>query len=176
MKNKSAYVTQGALTVALYVVLTIISNFFGLASGIVQVRLSEALTILPVFIPAAVPGLVVGCIISNVITGCAAYDVIFGALATLIGAHGTQMLWKLCSGRLDGRLSRLLAVIPPIASNTLIVPWILSKVYDFEGSILYFTATVFLGELISAGIGGQLLAKTLEPYREKLMKSQGPAD
>ena len=168
MKNKSGTIAQGALTAALYIILTLISNSFGLASGIVQIRLSEALTMLPIFIPSAVPGLFVGCFLSNLITGCAVYDVIFGSLATLIGAFGTRRVWKLCAGRFDGRLGKILAGIPPIVSNTVMIPWILSAVYHFEGSVFYFTVTVFLGEVLSAGVGGQLLAGALEPYREKL--------
>ena len=171
MKNKSLYAAQGAMVAALYIVLTLISNSFGLASGIVQIRLSEALTILPVFISSAVPGLFAGCIISNLITGCAAYDIVFGALATLTGAYGTRLIWKRCSGKLNCKVCRLLSGLPPIISNTLIIPWILSKVYGFEGSVLYFATAVFLGEVISAGLGGQLLARALEPYREKM--SQG---
>lgn len=158
MTNKSAYIAQGALVAALYIILTLISNLLGLASGIIQIRLSEALTLLPVFIPAAVPGLFVGCIISNLITGCAMPDIIFGALATLAGAYGTYYL----------RRHRYLSSLPPILSNTIIIPWILSIVYNFEGSIVYFAATVFIGELISAGILGQLLIKVLEPYRNRL--------
>ena len=168
MKNKSIYTAQGALIAALYIILTLISNFIGLASGVIQIRLSEVLTILPIFYDSAVPGLFVGCIISNILTGCAVYDVIFGALATLIGAYGSRMIWKNCANRSHNRLCKVPAVIPPIVSNTLIVPWILSAVYDFDGSVLFFTATVFLGEVISAGIGGLLLAAALEPYRDVL--------
>lgn len=151
MNNRTSIVVQGALIGALYVILTVISNLFGLASGVIQIRLSEALTILPAFTPAAIPGLFVGCILSNIITGCMPLDVIFGALATLIGAYGTYLLRK----------RRMLASIPPILANTLIIPWVLSWVYSFEGSVGYFTVTVFIGELISAGLLGQLLARKI---------------
>ena len=90
--------TQGAMIAALYVVLTFIANLAGLASGVIQVRLSEALTILPVFTAAAVPGLAVGCVLANLLTGCAIWDVVFGSLATLIGAVGTRLLRKKKSG------------------------------------------------------------------------------
>ncbi len=158
MKNRTSVIVQGALIAAAYTVLTIFSNMFGLASGVIQIRLSEALTVLPVFTPAAVPGLFAGCIISNILTGCSPLDVIFGSIATLIGAGGTYLL----------RNHRIFASIPPIAANTLIVPWILSLVYSFEGSMIYFTVTVFAGELISAGILGQLLRKALEPHADRL--------
>lgn len=77
---------QAALIAAMYVVLTWVANLLRLANGVIQVRFSEALTILPFFTPAAIPGLFVGCIISNTITGSAIWDILFGSLATLIGA------------------------------------------------------------------------------------------
>lgn len=93
MNKKNIYLlTQAAMIAALYVVLTFIANAFGLANYSVQVRFSEALTILPFFTPAAIPGLFIGCLISNILTGCAIPDIIFGSLATLIAAFGT---WKL---------------------------------------------------------------------------------
>ena len=110
MKNKKAYfITQAAVIAALYVVLTLFINAFDLASGAIQVRISEALTILPYFTPAAVPGLFIGCLLSNFMTGAAIWDIIFGSLATLIGAIGTYLLrkWKWC------------APLSPILSNTI---------------------------------------------------------
>ena len=165
MHNKSNYIVQGALIAALYVILTIFSNLFGLASGIIQVRLSEALTVLPIFIPAAVPGLFVGCLIANVLTGCALLDIILGALATLVGAYGTLLIGR---HKPHSRLGNSLASIPPILVNTLVIPPILAFVYNFEGSIIYFASNVFIGELISAGLLGQLLLKALVPYKDKI--------
>ena len=79
MRNKKVlFITQGAVIAAIYVVLTYIVSLLGLTNGVIQVRLSEALTILPVFTPAAIPGLVVGCVISNILTGAVIWDVIFG--------------------------------------------------------------------------------------------------
>ncbi len=146
-------VTQAAIIAALYVVLTEISALFGLSSGVVQVRFSEALTILPFFTPAAIPGLFVGCIISNFLAGGALFDIVFGSLATLIGAVCTYLF---------RRQSKYLAPVFPIAANTLIIPWVLKLVYGFEGTVLYFTATVFAGELVSCGIFGIILLLALE--------------
>lgn len=158
-RSKALFAAQGGLIAALYVVLTCFINAFSLASGAVQVRISEALTILPLFTPAAVPGLFAGCIISNLITGCAPFDVVFGSIATLIGAAGTRLLRK---------KSRFLAPVPPIISNTLIVPFILSYVYNIPGSIFYFMLTVGAGELISAGVLGMLLYPVIDRNRERL--------
>ena len=124
----------------------------GLASGVIQVRVSEALTVLPVFTSSAVPGLFVGCVLANLLTGCAALDVVFGSLATLLGAAGTALI---------GKKNKYLAPIPPIIANTLIVPFVLSYVYHFEGSILYFMLTVGVGEVISCGILGTVLTYAL---------------
>lgn len=154
MKNKTTYLTHAALIAALYVILSLVSNMFGLASGAVQIRISEALTVMPVFTPAAIPGLFAGCIISNILTGCAPWDILFGSLATLIGALFTQVLKK----------HDILCLLPPIASNTLILPFVLSFVYHFEGSLWYFAITIFAGEFISCGILGYLLKKVLRKY------------
>ena len=140
--------TQGAMIAALYVVLTFIANLAGLASGVIQVRLSEALTIFPVFTAAAVPGLAVGCVLANLLTGCAIWDVVFGSLATLIGAVGTRLL--------RGQ-SPVLAVLPPILSNIIIVPLVLQRVYGVEDAYWYLAMTVGAGEIISCGVLGLLL-------------------
>ncbi len=151
-KNQVRHLTFGALIAALYVGLTFVSQVFGLASGAVQLRLSEALTILPLFCPAAVPGLAVGCLLANWLTGCALWDVIFGTVATLLGAIGTRLLKR----------HKLLAVLPPIAANTVIVPLLLRYVYELPDAMWYLFLTVFLGELISCGVFGTLLRKLLE--------------
>ena len=151
-KNQVRNLTFGALIAALYVGLTFVSQVFGLASGAVQLRLSEALTILPLFCPAAVPGLAVGCLLANWLTGCALWDVIFGTVATLLGAIGTRLLKR----------HKLLAVLPPIAANTVIVPLLLRYVYELPDAMWYLFLTVFVGELISCGVFGTLLRKLLE--------------
>lgn len=163
MKNKKIlFITQAAMIAALYVVLTLIANAFGLANFAIQVRFSEALTILPFFTPAAIPGLFAGCILSNLLTGCLPLDIIFGSLATLIGALGTYALRKY----------KWLAPITPIAANTLIVPFILAYVYKFEGSIPYFMITVGIGEIISCGVLGMILLLSLQKYSIRLFKNE----
>lgn len=156
MKNQKAYfITQAAIIAAIYVVLTIAINAFDLANGAIQVRISEALTILPFFTPAAVPGLFVGCLLSNFITGAPIWDVIFGSLATLSGAAGTYFLRKY----------KWLAPVPPIIANVLIIPPVLYYAYGLPGSIPLFMLTVGIGELISCGILGMLLLFLLQKYR-----------
>lgn len=160
-QNKKNYVlsmVQAAMIAAIYVVLTFVANAFGLANYVIQVRFSEALTILPFFTPAAIPGLFVGCILSNVLTGCLPLDVVFGSLATLIGACGTYALRKY----------KWLAPVPPIVANTIIVPFVLAYVYQFEGSIPYFMLTVGAGEVISCGILGMILLFALNKYAKRI--------
>ncbi|MBQ5883493.1 MAG: QueT transporter family protein [Clostridia bacterium] len=156
MKNqkKIRNVAVGAVVAALYVVLTYLANMLGLASGAIQVRLSEILTVMPVFTPFAIPGLFIGCVLANILTGCALWDVVFGSLATLVGAVGTYLLRK----------NNLLAVVPPILSNAIIVPFVLLNVYALEGTYFYFFATVIIGEIISCGVFGTFLLKSLKKY------------
>ena len=156
-KKNIQFLTQAAMIAAIYVVLTFVANAFGLANYAVQVRFSEALTILPIFTPAGIPGLFIGCLISNILTGCAIPDIIFGSLATLIGAFGTRAL----------KSNRFLAVLPPIAANAIIVPLILKYAYGLEPR-WFSLLTVTAGEIISCGVLGLLLAFALNKYRKQI--------
>jgi len=149
---------KAAVIAALYVVLTYV--FAWCASGAVQVRVAEALTILPMFTAAAVPGLAIGCLLANLLTGCALWDVVFGTLATLLGAIGTHLLRK----------RGFLAMLPPILANTLIVPWVLHFVYGDAWPIWLLMLTVGAGEVISCGGLGGLLMVTLKKYPIKLFQ------
>lgn len=162
MRNKKVlFIVQAAMIAAIYVVLTYFISAFNLASGAIQVRISEALTILPFFTPAAIPGLWIGCLLSNLLTGCLPMDIVFGSLATLLGAVGTYCLRKY----------KWLAPIPPIVANTLIVPFVLAYVYGAEGSIPYFMLTVGIGEVISCYVLGMILLNALNKYRNVIFKN-----
>ena len=156
-KMKVKYITQAGIIAALYVVFTIIANSLGLASGVIQVRFSEALTVLPFFTNAAVPGLFIGCLLSNIIGGCVIWDIIFGSIATLLGALGTYAIRK--------KLPDWCACFPPIIANTLIVPFVLAYAYEVPDGIPFLMLTVGAGEVISCGILGILLLKVLKPHR-----------
>ena len=160
--KKINFLTQAAMIAALYVVLTLAINAFGLASGAIQVRVSEALTILPYFTPAAIPGLFIGCLLSNTITGCALFDIIFGSIATLLGAVGTYLL----------RGHKWLAPVSPIIAHTIIVPFVLSYVYGTPGTIPYLMLTVGIGEVLSCGVLGMVLLFALNKYRTTLFGVQ----
>lgn len=149
---KTRVITQSALIAALYVVLTYASNMFGLASGVVQVRISEALTVLPAFAFSAVPGLTVGCLVANILTGAALWDVVFGTVATLLGAVGTYYLGK----------NKYMAPIFPIAANTVIIPFVLKIVYGVSEGYGFLFLTIFLGEFVSCGLLGIILYSALK--------------
>ncbi len=161
--HSTQYLTHAAAIAAIYTVLTVIAAGFGLANGAVQVRFSEALTVLPFFTPAAVPGLAVGCLISNIVTGCALPDIIFGTLATLLGALGSHAL----------RRNRFLVSLPPILANTIIIPFVLSYAYHIPGGIPYFMLTVGAGEVISCLLFGQMLITALSPIRNIFLPENG---
>lgn len=154
--------TRGALIASLYVALTYLASIFGLSSGVIQFRISEALTILPVFMPEAIPGLFIGCILSNLITPAVhPLDIVFGSIATLIGALLTYLLRKL------PEKWKWVATLPPILANAIIVPFVLMFAYGAEGSYFFFMLTVFIGEAVCAGIGGTLLYLALRKVKFK---------
>ena len=152
---------QAAMIAALYVVFTFLANAMGIASQVIQVRFSEALTILPYFTPAAIPGLFIGCLLAYILTGCAIPDIVFGSLATLIGAVFTYKLRK----------NKWLAPVPPILSNVIVVPFVLLYAYGVRP--LWFSfITIAIGEVISCGLLGMLLLFTLNKYRSVLFPAE----
>ncbi len=163
MTSKSKPLVYGAIIAAMYTVLTLVSFSFGLSGGVIQVRISEALTILPFFTPYAISGLFAGCIISNILTGCALWDIVFGSIATLIGALITY-----ASGKIKNPKACFLAPVGPILSNTIIVPLILTYVYGASEAYGFITLTVGIGELVSAGIFGMVLLFALRKYKDRL--------
>ena len=151
------YLAKGGIIAALYVVLTLLSSAVGLSGqNMIQFRLSEALTVLPYFTSAAIPGLAIGCLLANILTGSVVWDVIFGTLATLIGAVGTYLLRK----------HRYCASIPPILANTIVVPFVVYYCYGLDQSLATYStalallitaACVLIGEFVCCGVLGTIL-------------------
>ena len=139
------FLCRGALVAALYVVLTFLAKFLGLDSGPIQVRFSEMLCILPIFMPSSIWGITVGCFLSNILVGAHWLDILIGPIATLIGALGTYALRKI----------KWLAPLPAVLSNAIIIPFVLSYAYGAEEAIPLLMLTVGIGEVISVyGLGG----------------------
>jgi uncharacterized membrane protein len=161
MKKKSAlFITQSAVIAAIYVVLVFVFDYWSF--GPIQFRVAEMLTILPFFTPAAIPGLAIGCLIANIVGGAIIWDIIFGSLATLLGAIGTYLLRK----------HKWMAPLPPILANTLIVPFILKFAYCYDGLLPYFMLTVGLGEIIVCGVFGMPLLLALSKHRNAIFRQQ----
>lgn len=165
MKNKNVlFMTQAAMIAAIYVVLTFI--FAPISFGEIQIRIAEALTILPVFTPAAIPGLFIGCFIGNILGGAVLPDIIFGSIATLIGAIFTY--------RLRNR-NKFLTPLPPILSNTIIVPFVLYYAYGVNLPIPFMMLTVGAGEIVGCGVLGLILYTALNKYRNLIFKTTASA-
>ena len=157
MKLQTKQLARAGMIAALYVVLTYLSFLVGLSSGAIQFRISEALCILPAFFPEAIPALFFGCALANLLTGSAIWDIVFGSLATLLGAFGTYLL--------RNTKKKWLLSLPTVLANMLIVPAVIILTSGADGgfaSYPYFALTVGIGEVVCAGILGTLLFYTLE--------------
>jgi uncharacterized membrane protein len=159
MRNKKVqFITQGAVIAAIYVVLVLIFDTFSF--GPIQFRIAEMLTVMPYFTPAAIPGLFVGCLIANIIGGGLIWDIVFGSIATLIGAIGSYLVRK----------NKWLVPLPPIIANMVIVPFVLKYAYGYDGLLVYFMFTVGLSEIIVCGIIGMALLTVMAKNREHIFK------
>ena len=154
MKTNTKFLASAGIIAAVYIALTFV--FAPISFGEVQLRVAEALTILPVFTPAAVPGLFVGCLLGNLLGGAVLPDVIFGSLATLVGADFTRKL----------RFAKpWMATIPPVVANTLVVPFVLKFAYGVDLPIPFMMLTVCAGEILSCTVLGLVLYYGLEKRR-----------
>lgn len=153
MRRSVRHLALGSAIAAMYAALSIVNipiSFF-------QLRPAEALTVLPLFTPAAVPGLFVGCLLANYLTGCLWQDIVFGSLATLLGALLTCLLRK----------RPLLAVLPPVLTNGAIIPPVLMLAYGVPDGYFFLLASVCVGEILSASLLGYLLYRALKPFFQK---------
>lgn len=160
MNKKTRFITEAAVIAAIYVVL--VYAFQPISYGPVQFRIAEALTVLPYFTPAAVPGIGIGCFLSNLLTGADILDTIFGSLASLLAAY---LSYKL-------RWNKFLVPLPPIIVNAIVVPFILKFAYfETNYSIPYMTLTVGSGQVLAAGVLGMVLLLALEKVRHVIFKN-----
>ena len=140
---------RGAVIAALYTALTLL--LAPISYGQFQVRLSEAMTLLPILLPEAVPALAVGCLLSNILGGCTIFDIVFGTLATQLAA--------LCTRRLRGKF--WLAAAMPVVFNGVIVGAVVHYCYSPAFPLPLCMLTVAIGEAIACMIVGPLLIGAL---------------
>ncbi len=162
--------TQGAVIAALYTALTLMPGLSSLAFGPVQIRVSEALTILPIFSVSGIWGLFIGCIASNLLSpfGPQVVDILFGSLATLLAAYLTYRL----------RANRYLALLCPVVINAVIVGSYLPFFYPmpvpvaFPYNIVVSIAFVALGEAVACYAIGLPLSFLLDKYKGRLFENK----
>ena len=159
-RKKTLFICYAAIIAACYVVLTYVSRIFGLDSGVIQLRLSEMLCILPMFTSAAIPGVTLGCFLANLLTGAVPLDIFVGPVATLLGALGTYAL----------RRFRWLAPLPPVLANALIIPFVLAYGYHVGDAIPFMMLTVGAGEILSVYGAGSLFYLSINKNKDRIFK------
>ena len=159
VNSSTRKLTRGALIAALYVGLTYVSTIFGLSSGAIQFRVSEALCILPIFMPEAIPGLFIGCILANILSGCVLWDIVFCSIATLLGACVAHLL------RGVPKKFKWVCTLPNMIANMVIVPFVLIYAYGVEGGYFALSLSVGIGELVCGVIGGTVLYYSIKDMR-----------
>ena len=152
------FIAESGIIAAVYVVLVLL--FAPISFKAVQFRVAEALAILPYFTPAGIPGITIGCLLGNLLGGGDPLDIIFGTLATLIGAFGSYALRK----------NQWLVPLPPILSNTIIIPWVLRFAYDVPNAIPYLMLTVGVGEILAIYVLGMILLFALKQIADKIFR------
>ena len=158
MNKRTLYVTQASIIAAIYVVLVFVFQYSSF--GPIQFRIAEALTILPSFTAAAIPGVTIGCLLSNLLFRADLLDVVFGTAATFIAAYLSYQL----------KDNKFLVPIPPILINAIIIPWVLKFAYFEADPIPFLMLTVGAGQLLSAGVLGMVLLFSLERVKHVIFK------
>jgi len=151
--KKTVFMVQAALIAAVYATVTI--ALAPISYGQLQVRVSEALTVLPFFTPAAIPGLFVGCIVANIFGGGGPIDIIFGSLATLMAAYLSYKMPR-----------KWLVPIPPIILNGMVIGSVLNYLYGMP--LIISMLWVGLGETMACYVIGYPLMNVFEKYKDRI--------
>ncbi len=151
---------EAALIASIYVILTYLCAAVGMSSGAIQLRLSEALCILAIFTPSAVPGVALGCFMANLLTGCALWDIVFGSLASLVGMLGCRALKKY----------PYLAPVPYALANMIVIPFVVKLVYGAPEALPLLFLTVGIGEILSVFGAGIPLYLVLKKHSNLIFK------
>ncbi len=157
--RKTLFLTEAAVIAAIYTVLVL--AFQPISFGPIQFRIAEALTILPYFTPAAIPGVTIGCFLSAVLTGADILDMVFGSLATLVAAILSYQL----------RHYKFLVPVPPIVTNALVIPWVLRYAYHIPDAIPYMMLTVGAGQILAVGVLGIILLFALDKVKHVIFRN-----
>ena len=158
MKNTNT-LTRGAIIAALYAAITLL--LAPISYGEVQIRISEALTLLPILLPEAVPALAVGCLLANILGGATIFDIIFGTLATLLAAFCTRMLRK----------NMLAASFMPVLFNGVIVGAVVHYGYAPVMPLALCMLFVAAGEAVSCMLLGPIVLRAVERIPAKMLHS-----
>lgn len=156
-RNQYRFLTQASLIAAIYSALCLLLQPISFGFGGVQLRVAEALTLLPVLMPAAVPGLTVGCLLSNIMGGATFLDVVFGTLTTFAAAVLTRRL----------RDRPLLAAAPPVLLNAVVVGALLRYAYGVGLPLILCMASVGAGQLVACYLLGLPMLKGLKRLPQK---------
>ncbi|MBR5288883.1 MAG: QueT transporter family protein [Clostridia bacterium] len=151
--------TRAAIIAALYAALTLLLS--PLSFGLIQVRVSEAMTLLPILLPEAVPALAVGCLIANILGGCTILDIVFGTLSTLLAAASTRLL----------RSRPLPAMLMPVLFNGAIVGAVVHTAYTPSVPLVLCMLSVAAGEAVSCLLLGPLLLRAVKRIPAKMLHS-----
>lgn len=151
--KKVYYLTEAGMIAAIYAILTYLGTVLNFSFGIMQFRISEALTILPIFTPAAIPGLAIGCLISNIASPFGLLDMIVGSLATLLAAILTRKLRNVCTVK----KIPILSILSPVIVNAMFVPLVIALSSGASSAITIYTlgfCSIGISELLSCFILG----------------------
>ncbi len=160
IQSKTHFITRAALIAALYAGLTLAVNFTPLGAlqyGVVQFRISEALTVLPALTPAAIPGLFIGCLVSNLF-GMGVWDIVLGSLTTLLAAYLSYRL----------RRHPWLVPLPPILLNAVIIGGMLYFLGASDATLIASMLSVGAGQAVVCYVLGMPLMKLCRRFFPKL--------
>ena len=159
---KTKFITQSAVIAAIYIALCWMFAPISFGHNLFQFRISEVMTVLPIFTPAGIPGVFIGCALSNLLFGgLGIIDLVLGSLATLTAAFLTYLLRN---------KPRVIALMPPIIVNAIIVGWYLNILISPEINVLVNMMWVLLGQVVSCYILGLPLCAVIDKYKKHLLK------
>lgn len=154
--NKTKLIVLQALIASIYILLSLVTA--PISFSIVQIRLAESLCVLPIFGFQYIFGITIGCALTNFLMFGNIIDVIFGTLATLIGALGTYYFRK----------NYIVAVLFPILSNAIILPFVFKYAYGLDKTFWFMFIQTFVSQMIAIGLLGKIIVKLAKSFNTML--------